>query len=170
MTSEDPRALARAQADGHITWREIAQKSDPATVSEPFVALARFLRPSTTQELAWLPAASPTLKEVDFGSDTGMWCIVRPATMIDTAWDTVRTAVLANRLHLAKCSTAAGAALHGGAHVICVYCPRSSDRADVMRVREVLREMGFTEELGYTTDRATIMGVYGTPNEWLYRA
>lgn len=55
MTSEDPKALAPVCTDGHITWREFVQKADPANVGELFDELARILRPSTTQELAWLP-------------------------------------------------------------------------------------------------------------------
>jgi hypothetical protein len=144
MASKGPTdlaALARQYAGDNLALREIVQRADRANVGELFVELAHILRPSTTHELSWPPAASSILKDADFGSDTGKWCIVRPA-----------------------------ATLHGGTHAICVYRPRSNDRADVMRVREVLREMGFTEELGYKTDHATIMGVYGTPNEWLYRA
>jgi hypothetical protein len=32
--------------------------------------------------------------------------------------------------------------------------------------REVLRDIGFFEQLGYKRDIETINGVYGTPDEW----
>jgi len=91
---------------------------------------------------------------------SGKWCIVRPGgEEIDRAWALVRAAVDSCRLQLAKVATAATAWRHGGTHVICVYCPYSSDRENVMRVRLVLRELGFVEELGYKTDQATRDGV-----------
>jgi hypothetical protein len=127
--------------------------------------------PSTVRDAPWLHAASPTLQREGFAEgSSGKWCIVRPGGYaIDHAWARVRAAVQSGRLQLAKVATAAIAWRHGGTHVICVYCPFSSNRDDVMRVRQVLRELRFAEELGYKTDQATRDGVYGTPDEWLYR-
>lgn len=45
-------------------------------------------------------------------------------------------------------------------HVICIYTYNHEDKVDVMRTREHLRTMVFTEKLGYKTDAATCAGVY----------
>jgi hypothetical protein len=100
--------------------------------------------------------------------DIGKWCIVRPAAEIDAAWELVRAAVMIGKVWAAKVSGASQAIWHGGTHLICVYCPDSQDLAEVRRVRGVLRELGFTEELGYKTDRATRSGVRGDA-EWMLR-
>lgn len=126
-------------------------------------------RPSTTHGLLWLSAASSKFTESDYGWDLGKWCVFRASIQIDELWASVSSAVMANRLDLAKCSTAIRAPDYGGNHVICVYCPHSDDREHVMRVRAILRELGIEEELGYKRDHETLMGVYGTPDEWFYR-
>ena len=54
--------------------------------------------------------------------------------------------------------------------LICVYTCDWRDKADVMRVRKLLRDAGFVEELGYKRDADTRAGVYGTADEWWYRA
>lgn len=128
-------------------------------------------QPSKVWHESWLYAFAPKseTKRFDHG-DTGKWCIFAPTgDEVDRAWARVRAAVDDGRLTLAKVGTAAGASMHGGTHVICVYCPDSADRLEVVRVREVLREIGFGEELGYKTDEATLAGIYSGPDEWLYR-
>jgi len=127
-------------------------------------------RPSEVQEMSWLGVVSPAFEHETFGPERGKWCIFRPAAEIDAAWLAVHNAALADRLLLAKCSTARRASAHQGSHVICVYCRDSLDRAAVMATCEVLRELGFGEILGYKSDRATRDGIYGTDDEWLYRA
>ena len=49
--------------------------------------------------------------------------------------------------------------------MICVYTHDATDREDVMRVRERLREIGFTKKLSYKTDQATAAGVYSNNSE-----
>ncbi len=44
--------------------------------------------------------------------------------------------------------------------VICVYTYDADDYADVSRVREALREIGYTRKLPYTMDDATLAGRY----------
>ena len=44
--------------------------------------------------------------------------------------------------------------------VICVYTYDSDDERDVMRVREELRALGFTNKIPYKTDEATLSGKY----------
>ncbi|OLL28144.1 hypothetical protein BTH42_29695 [Burkholderia sp. SRS-W-2-2016] len=54
-------------------------------------------------------------------------------------------------------------------HVICVYTRDWTDKQDLLRVREVLRSLGFVEELGYKRDIDTQNRVYGS-GEWYLRA
>ena len=55
---------------------------------------------------------------------------------------------------------------HGDTHFICVYSRDRRDDAAITAAREVLRELRFTEELGYKRDIETARGVYGTAAEW----
>lgn len=126
--------------------------------------------PSTATSNWWLYAVGTTYDPQAYGPDTGNWCILRHQAFIDQAWTQVCAAVGQDSRLLAKCSTTIGAPAHGGVHVICVYCPASADRDAAMAVPAVLRNLGFTEELGYKRDRETLAGVYGTPDEWLLRA
>ena len=89
---------------------------------------------------------------------------------IDEARLTVRRAVEAGRLPLAKVSTRLTAPRHADTHVICVYSRDWRDHAAITAAREVLRELRFTEELGYKRDIETGRGVYGTAAEWYRRA
>ncbi len=45
-------------------------------------------------------------------------------------------------------------------HVICVYTYDVEDKADVMRIRRQLRDLGVTWKIPYKTDRATYQGRY----------
>lgn len=53
--------------------------------------------------------------------------------------------------------------------VICVYTADYRDEADVMRVREVLRSLGFDRTLPYKPDFETLKGNYGSSTV-VYRA
>lgn len=108
----------------------------------------------------------------DFTSNdkTGKWCIFRPAAEIDALWLEVRKAVKEGHFVAAMCSTFMQARYHGGSYVICAFTSDWSDREDVMRAWQVLRDMGVTEELGYKRDLETKNGVYRVPEEWFYRA
>lgn len=50
-------------------------------------------------------------------------------------------------------------------HVICVYSYDWKDQADVLRIRQALRELGITEPLGYKTDADTVAGI----ERWTYQ-
>ncbi len=49
---------------------------------------------------------------------------------------------------------------NGKNFVICVYTYDHTDEADVMRVRQRLKELGYTRKLPYKTDAATYAGLY----------
>src|SRR5262249_7082987 len=100
----------------------------------------------------------------------GKWCIFRTRDQIDQAWLVIREAVESGRLPLAKVSTCLTSPSHGDRHVICIYNDDWRNDADIAGTREVLRDLGFLEELGYKRDVETIRGVYGTDDEWYLRA
>jgi hypothetical protein len=101
---------------------------------------------------------------------TGKWCIVRDAASVDALWAKIQAAVVAGVLPAAMVSAPASAKLFGGTYLICVFTPQWRDHDDVMRVRQLLRDLGVAEELGYKRDVETVYGVYGTADEWFYRA
>lgn len=101
---------------------------------------------------------------------TGKWCIKCDASSVDDLWAKVCGEIRTYRLFTALVSSPHNARAHGGTYIICVFTPDWADEDDVMRARQVLRELGVTEEIGYKRDIETANGVYGTPAEWYYRA
>lgn len=129
------------------------------------------LNPSETLDRPWLRAISPGTKREAWNAQlAGKWCVFRTREVIDEAWLVIRTAVEAGRLPLAKVSTCLTSPAHGDRHVICIYTEDWRDDAAVAAYRDVLRTLGFVEELGYKRDIETARGVYGTDDEWYRRA
>lgn len=145
----------------------------PLTSDDEYAAMLQVLfapsnLPSQARHAAWLYASLPK-KAFLSNSKTGKWCIFRKTGQVDKAWKRVSEAVTDGRLALAKVSTVLHASSHQGRHVICVYTTDYADQAAVMACRDTLRDLGFTEELGYKRDIDTRNGVYGE-KEWFYRA
>lgn len=124
--------------------------------------------PSKNTARAWLYAAKPGLTQFQSTDWTGKWCVFRPADEIDAAWALIQSACEEKKLLVAKVSTS-GSVRSGGfnGHVICVYNEDYRDKAEVEQMREVLRELGFKEELGYKRDIDTKNGVYGEKEWWM---
>lgn len=110
---------------------------------------------------------APTFRSTD---RTGKWCIFRDEATVDAMWAKIRQAVVNKELPAGMVSSPANAKHFDGTYLICVFTPEWRDQADVMRVREILRGMGVEEELGYKRDVDTANRVYGTDDEWYYRA
>ncbi|GAB9476198.1 hypothetical protein Gpo141_00013267 [Globisporangium polare] len=53
-----------------------------------------------------------------------------------------------------------GASGKDPAHLVCVCVDDFTDQADVWRVRESLRDMGFTRRLAFKADAYTHVGIY----------
>lgn len=112
----------------------------------------------------WIYAFSPTHDgEQDF---TGKWLIFAPLDRLDKLWETIAKDTEAGRLGVqAKVKTADHRAFErDNTRVICVYTRDWRDKADVFRVRDRLRELGFIEKLPYKTDDATRAGIYADGN------
>jgi hypothetical protein len=98
---------------------------------------------------------------------SGKWLIFCPEKHIDSAWEQVKDATEEGLLGgQSKCSTLKGRKGGPGSdYVICCYTYSWKDEKDVMRVREVLRELGFVKPLPYKTDADTIAGKYACKGE-----
>ena len=125
-------------------------------------------KPSEDRSRSWHVRISPSCEAFVSSDMTGKWCVFVPSVDVDVAWAKIRSAVNRDKLLCAKVSTALRSMGRDG-HVICVYTRDWTDRQDVLHVREVLRSLGFVEELGYKRDIDTENGVYG-PGEWYLRA
>ncbi|CAD6543376.1 hypothetical protein LMG28140_03911 [Paraburkholderia metrosideri] len=123
--------------------------------------------PSEDFSRSWHIRQSPSFDEFPSGDRTGKWCIFAPNVDVDSAWAKIKSAVDSDNLFCAKVSTGLRSLRRDG-HVICVYTRDWEDRQDIFRVREILRSLGFVEELGYKRDIDTLNGVYG-PGEWYLR-
>jgi hypothetical protein len=85
------------------------------------------------------------------------------ADVVDEIWRRIKQAVEDGKLGgVAKVSTAMPNpnSRNASTHVICVYTYDAHDEADVQRVRSSLRDLGFTSEISYKTDAATMESKY----------
>jgi len=88
----------------------------------------------------------------------GKWLIYRNSSEINAAWKTVAKPTINGELRMsAKVGTAMQSERR---HVICVYTADYLDLEDVMKVREKLRLLGFSETLCYKPDIYTYLGIY----------
>jgi len=105
---------------------------------------------------------------------SGKWLIYRTEDAIDEAWGIIQEATRRGELgHVAKVSSALAVRLGSEVGrteydaagsplwVICVYTRDCDNKEDVMRVRDALRGLGFTERLKYKSDEQTRAGEYG---------
>jgi hypothetical protein len=119
--------------------------------------------PSKTTKMYWIvqdaPDVSPDAIEDELA---GKWLIFLPPDKVDEAWIKVRNATSANELGIsAKVSTAKpNPDSRDSMKVIYVYTADWRDELDVMRVRNRLRELGFTDRLGYKRNIETFRGEY----------
>ena len=119
--------------------------------------------PSKTTRMYWIvqDAPKPTERGLD-DEQVGKWLIFVPADEVDEAWRKVRDETARGMLGIsAKVSTAKpNPDSRDERAVIYVYTRDWADEADVMRVRERLRDLGFTERIGYKRNIETYRGEY----------
>lgn len=119
--------------------------------------------PGKTTTMHWIvqdaPGVSPDAIEDELA---GKWLIFVPPAEVDSAWARVRDATCRGELGISsKVSTARpDPDSRDERKVIYVYTRDWRDEADVMRVREKLRELGFTERIGYKRNIETYRGEY----------
>jgi hypothetical protein len=119
--------------------------------------------PSKTTRMYWIVQDAPEVRPDAIEDElAGKWLIFLPPDDVDAAWIRVRNATCGNELGIsAKVSTAKpNPDSRDNTKVIYVYTPDWRDEADVMRVRERLRELGFADRLGYKRNIETFKGEY----------
>lgn len=119
--------------------------------------------PGKTFIMHWIVQDAPDIHPDAVEDElAGKWLIFLPPEEIDAAWARVRDATCRKELGIsAKVSTARpNPDSRDNRKVIYVYTPDWRDEADVMRVRERLRELGFSERLGYKRNIETYKGEY----------
>jgi hypothetical protein len=119
--------------------------------------------PTRTTLLYYIIQDAPDVEkgQVD-DENAGKWLIFVDRDKTDEAWRIIRDETIAGRLGIsAKVSTAKpNPDSRDDRKVIFVYTRDWQDEADVMRVRERLRELGYEERLGYKRNIETYKGEY----------
>jgi len=130
------------------------------------------LKPSEVDShIYWIPAARMVPGD-RLTSSAGKWMVFGTWEELDLYWEWIkRETVLGTLGPRSKVSTRRPSNLRReeGKGVICVYTYSSTDKGDVLRVRQELADMGFTQMMYYKTNEATNKGMYGA-NAWLYKS
>jgi hypothetical protein len=119
--------------------------------------------PSKTTQMYWIVQDAPgSAPEAIEDENAGKWLIFQEPGQADAAWKKVRDATVTLELGIsAKVSTSKpNPESRDNRKVIYVYSKDWADEADVMRVREKLRELGFIERIGYKRNIETFAGEY----------
>ena len=119
--------------------------------------------PSKTTRTYWIVQDAPGPLERGLDDEqVGKWLIFVPPGEADEAWRKIRDATARGELGIsAKVSTAKpNPDSRDERAVMYVYTRDWADEADVMRVRKRLRDLGFTERIGYKRNIETYRGEY----------
>ena len=119
--------------------------------------------PSKTTQMYWIVQDAPgSAPEAIEDEHAGKWLIFQEPETADDAWKKVRDATVALDLGIsAKVSTAKpNPDSRDSRRVIYVYTKDWADEADVMRVRENLKKLGFVDRIGYKRNLETFAGEY----------
>jgi hypothetical protein len=119
--------------------------------------------PSKTTQMYWIVVDAPgSAPEAIEDENAGKWLIFQEPDLVNESWKKIRDATVAGVLGIsAKVSTAKpNPDSRDNRKVIYVYTKDWSVEPDVMRVREKLRELGFTDRIGYKRNIETFAGEY----------
>lgn len=119
--------------------------------------------PTKTTKIFWIlldaPGYDPGCTDTE---KAGKWLIFLEPNETDELWKKIRDATAAGELGIsAKVSTAKQSPESRDERmVIYVYTTDWEDEEDVMRIREVLRNIGVTDRIGYKRNIETFQGEY----------
>ena len=119
--------------------------------------------PTKTAQMYWIVLDAPgSPPEAIEDENAGKWLIFQEPDQIDAAWKKIRDSTISGELGIsAKVSTAKpNPDSRDNRKVIYVYTKDWSAEADVMRVREKLRDLGFVDRIGYKRNIETFAGEY----------
>jgi len=119
--------------------------------------------PSRTTHTYWIQQTKPGSAIESCGSEkAGKWLIFLPSGEVDDTWIKIRDATISGELGIgAKVSTSRkNEESRDDKKVIYVFTENWEDEADVMRVRNVLKELGIVDRIGYKRNIDTYAGEY----------
>jgi len=119
--------------------------------------------PTKTTQMYWIVQDAPgSAPEAIEDENAGKWLIFQEPDLVDAVWTKVRDATVALELGIsAKVSTAKpNPDSRDNRKVVYIYTKDWADEADVLRVREKLRELGFVDRIGYKRNIETFAGEY----------
>lgn len=156
-------ALADAFAEECPLLAEpLALFGEPADILA-FYRFGEAIVPTKTTHSYWIQQSRPGVASDACGDEqAGKWLIFLPSADVDEAWVKVRNATVAGELGIgAKVSTFRdNDESRDDKKVIYVFTADWADEADVMRVREKLKELGFVDRIGYKRNLDTYAGEY----------
>lgn len=91
---------------------------------------------------------------------SGKWLIFIQREYADELWNRIEELANEDKIWGAKISTLMHPWASRGKHVVCVYTKNYLDKQDVMRAREILKEIGVESRLSYKPDIYTLLGIY----------
>ena len=109
-----------------------------------------------------IPAEEKSLDDIarKSGLLSGKWLIYDREERINETWNLIASHTLSGELGIdAKASTASQVG-SSRQYVICVYTKNYLDSGDVSRVRQKLRELGYTQKLYYKPNLYTYLNIY----------
>jgi hypothetical protein len=119
--------------------------------------------PSKTTQMYWIVQDAPdSPPEAIEDENAGKWLIFLEPDQVDASWKKVRDATTGGTLGIStKVSTAKpNPESRDNRKVIYVYTKDWADEADVMRVRQKLKDLGFVDRIGYKRNIETFAGEY----------
>jgi hypothetical protein len=120
-------------------------------------------RPSEVLDSFWLLAHRKKGSYPEHSERSGKWLLFVPVEKINSVWALIKEATEDGKLGgSSKVATMRPNpnSKNPRVKVICVYTYDWADEPDVHRVREALRDLGFTNKLSYKGDDDTYAGKY----------
>lgn len=141
----------------------LVKRYTPITVIYDMIVGGEGVVPTKTLQTYWIVQDAPgSLPEAIEDENAGKWLIFMEPENVDAAWKKVRDATVAGELGIStKVSTAKpNPDSRDTRKVIYVYTKDWADEADVMRVRQKLKDLGFIDRIGYKRNLETFAGEY----------
>jgi len=141
----------------------LAQRFPDITTIYMMILSGEGVVPSKTTQMYWIVQDAPdSLPEAIDDENAGKWLIFLEPDQVDVSWKKVRDATAGGTLGIStKVSTAKpNPESRDNRKVIYVYTKDWADEADVMRVRQKLKDLGFVDRIGYKRNIETFAGEY----------
>lgn len=147
-------------------YPELAEPLEMFGTVEDILGFYRYgegIVPTKTLHSYWIWQIAPGVGVDECSRDeAGKWLLFLPPAEADDAWIAIRDATIAGTLGIgAKVSTdRKNPDSRDDRKVIYVFTRNWEDEADVMRVRETLKTLGFVDRIGYKRNMDTYAGEY----------